>query len=205
MEHPDKKERDQFDLDYGVNTASPLSRIAYRKIANIEKGTAYQPSWTSEIENSFDIVRREFKDTFSRFSFVDVGCGKGKVNLVWQQQLDQHEITMPNVGVDYYEPLVTIAKNNWRKLYPNTPPKFYVGDAATHDFRRHGEKLILYLFNPFNTLVLLQMIRNLKEWPTVMIYNVPTCDQIVRASGFRVVNERRGPNQNQNTTIYKNF
>jgi hypothetical protein len=41
MEHPDVKERDQFDQEFGVNTAPPLSRIAYRKIANLERGNAY--------------------------------------------------------------------------------------------------------------------------------------------------------------------
>jgi SAM-dependent methyltransferase len=205
MEHPDKHERDQFDLDWGVNTASPLARIAYRKIANLEKGNAYQASWTTEIRTSFDLVHRQFKDTWDRFTFVDVGCGKGKVNIVWQQELDRLGLEQRNVGVDYYEPLVTIARNNWRRLYPTKEARFHVADAATHDFRRHGEKLILYMFNPFSTVVLLQMLRNLGEWPTVIIYNVPACDQIIRSSGYTVISDRSGPNQNQNTVIYKNF
>lgn len=205
MEHPDKRERDQFDLDYGVNTASPLSRIAFRKIANLEKGNAYQASWTSEIRTSFNLVHNLFKDDFRRFSFVDVGCGKGKVNLVWQQELDKKGLEMINVGVDYYEPLLTIARNNWRKLYPTRKPEFYLGDATNYDFRRHGDKLIMYMFNPFSAMVTLQLIRNLKNWPTVLIYNVPSCDQIIRASGFKVISQRSGSNQNQNTVIYKNF
>jgi len=205
MEHPDKRERDQFDLDWGVNTASPLARIAYRKIQNLERGNAYQASWTSEIHTSFELVYREFKDTWDRFSFVDVGCGKGKVNIVWQQELDRRGLEQRNVGIDYYEPLITIARNNWRRVFPTRESRFHVADASTHDLRRHGEKLILYMFNPFSTTVLLQMLRNIGEWPTVIIYNVPSCDQIIRASGYTVISDRSGPNQNQNTVIYKNF
>ena len=205
MEHPDKQQRDQFDLDWGVNTAPPLSRIAFRKIANLEKGNAYQASWTDEIRTSFNIVHREFLDTFDRFTFVDVGCGKGKVNIVWQQELDRVGSTQANVGIDYYPPLLTIARNNWNRLYPANRAKFVQADAMTHDLRRHGEKLILYMFNPFNTTVMLQMLRNLRDWPTVIIYNVPACDQIIRASGYRVISERQGSNQNQTTVIYRNF
>jgi SAM-dependent methyltransferase len=205
MEHPDIRERDQFDQEYGVNTAPTLSRMAYRKIQNLELGSAYQASWTSEIRASFDQVHKLCGQDFGRFSFVDVGCGKGKVNIVWQQELDRVNVVMPNIGLDYYQPLITIAQNNWRKVYPTRPSKFILGDAAQHDLRRHGEKLILYMFNPFSTMIMLQMLRKIKDWPTVLIYNVPACDQIVRASGFKVVDQRRGPNQNQNTIIYKNF
>jgi SAM-dependent methyltransferase len=205
MEHPDIKERDQFDLDWKVNTAPGLSRIAYRKIQNLEKGHSYQASWTSEVRNSFNWCRRHLKDDFQRFSFVDVGCGKGKVNLIWQQELLRHNLTQRNVGVDYYEPLLTIARNNWQIMFPKTKSEFYLGDAASYDFRRLGDQLIVYMFNPFSTMVLLEFIRNLKDWPTILIYNVPSCDQLVRASGFRCVDERRGTNQNQTTYTYRNF
>jgi hypothetical protein len=100
---------------------------------------------------------------------------------------------------------ITIARNNWRIMFPNKPGDFRVGDALTHDFRRYGDKLIVYMFNPFSTMVLLQFLRNLKGWPTVLIYNVPAADTIVRASGFTILDERSGQNQNQTTYIYKNF
>jgi len=205
MEHPDVKERDQFDQEFGVNTAPGLARIAYRKIANLERGNAYQASWTSEVRQSFNWTHRYLKDDFKNFAFIDVGCGKVKVNMIWQQELDKRSLVQRNVGVDYYEPLVTIARNNWKTMFPKQPHEFRVGDAVTHDFRRYGDKLIVYLFNPFSTVILLQFLRNLKGWPVILIYNVPVCDQIVRASGFGLVDERKGSNQNQTTHIYKNF
>lgn len=205
MDHPDLIERDQFDRDHKVNTSPPLSRFAYKRIQNLEKGHNYQASWTSEVRQSFDITHRFLKDRFEQFSFVDVGCGKGKVNLIWQQELDRRGLTQRNSGVDYYEPLVTIARNNWKIMFPDRPSDFRVGDAQTYDFRRHGTHLILYMFNPFSTMIMLPFIRNLKGWPTVLIYNVPNCDQIIRTCDFTVIDQRQGGNQNQSTTIYKNF
>jgi SAM-dependent methyltransferase len=205
MQQLEQQERSQFDLDHGVNTATPLGRMAFNKLVSTEKGSAYQASWTSEIRTSFQQVHEHLGDDLVNHSFIDVGCGKGKVNLVWQQELDRRDLSMPNLGIDYYEPLLTIARNNWKQLYPKKKSQFYLGDAASYDFRRHGEKLVLYMFNPFSALVLLQMIRGLKGWPTVLIYNVPTCDQIVRASKFTAIHSRRGVDQNQQTVIYKNY
>lgn len=203
MEHPDIKERNQFDLDHGVNTASGLARLAYRPIANLQQGHAYQPSWTSTVHRSFQETRKFLGKKFTEYSFVDVGCGKGKVNIIWQQELIKNGIQQRNVGVDYYEPLVTIARNNFKTVFGN-PGEFYVGDAATHDFRFYGEKLIIYMFNPFSTMVMLPFLRNLKMWPTLLVYNVPSCHQIVTTNKFKVINDLTGPNQNQNITIYSN-
>jgi SAM-dependent methyltransferase len=157
------------------------------------------------VRQSFNWTHRYLKEDFKNFAFIDVGCGKGKVNMIWQQELDKRSLVQRNIGVDYYEPLVTIARNNWKIMFPNRPSDFRVGDAVTHDFRRYGDKLIVYLFNPFSTMVLLQFLRNLKGWPTVLIYNVPACDTIIRGTDFNIINERQGQNQNQTTYIYKNF
>jgi hypothetical protein len=205
MEHPDRRERDQFDLDHQVNTAPGLARIAYRKIQNLERGNPYQASWTTTVNNAFDYTHRYLKDSMQRYTFVDVGSGKGKVNLVWQQNLNRLAITQRNVGVDYYEPLNVIARNNWRQMFPNRPPEFYQGDAATYDFRRLGDKLIIYMFNPFSTMIMLPFLKNLKAWPTILIYTVPTGDVLIKGNGFQVLEQRQGQNQNENFTVYKNF
>ena len=132
-----------------------------------------------------------------------MGCGKGKANIIWQQNLDRLGLQQRNVGVDYYEPLITIARNNFKNVFGN-PGEFRVGDAATHDFRFYGEKLIIYMFNPFSTMVMLPFLRNLKLWPTLLVYNVPACHQIVTTNKFKVIEQLSGPNQNQNVTIYSN-
>ena len=205
MDHPDRQERDQFDIDYGVNTATPLGRMNYKRIQNLTQGHAYQASWTQEIRTNFDYVYRHLNERFKTFTFIDIGWGKGKVNLVWQQELDRVGIEQTNIGIEYYEPLNVIARNNWTRLFPNRPHRFIQADAATQDVRRYGEKLILYMYNPFEAMIMLQFLRNLKNWPTVLVYNVPTCDRLVRTNGFKVIHERSGPNQNLNNIIYTNF
>lgn len=203
MEHPDIKERNQFDIDHNVNTASGLARIAYHNIQNLQQGNAYQASWTSSVHRSFHEVHRFLGKKFTEYSFVDVGCGKGKANIIWQQELNKLGINQRNIGVDYYQPLITIAQNNFKILFGN-PGEFKVGDASTHDFRFYGEKLIIYMFNPFSTMIMLQFLRNLKTWPIVLVYNVPACHQIITTNKFKVIKELSGPNQNQNITIYSN-
>ena len=206
MINPNYAEREQFDLDHpGLNTARELPKIAFRDVPNLNAGNSYMASWTNEVRKSFDYARTLLGNKFHQYTFIDVGCGKGKVNIIWQQLLDQHGITQRNVGIDYYQPLINIAKNNWKIVFPKTKSEFICGDAATHEFRRYGERLLIYMFNPFSTPVMIPFLRNLKNHPTVIIYNVPTCEQILTTNKFKMIHSRTGVNQNETTRIYQNF
>jgi hypothetical protein len=195
-------EREQFDTLHGTNTAAPLARIAFRRLQNLNQGSAYQASWTSTINRNYQWCRDYLGDRFAAHTFIDIGAGKGKVNLIWQQNLDRDQITQRNMGIEYYEPLVTIARNNFKIMFQR-PGEFVVADAATANLRTYGDQLIIYMFNPFNTLILLQMLRNLRGWPTLLIYNVPAAETLLTTQGFQVVERFSGPNQNQCTTFFE--
>lgn len=202
MKDPNDQEREQFDRDHGTNTAAPLARIAFRRIQNLQQGSPYQASWTSTVNRNYQWCRDYLGDRFAQHTFIDIGAGKGKVNLIWQQNLDRDQIKQRNVGIEYYEPLTTIARNNFRIMF-NRPGEFVTADASTADLRVYGDQLILYMFNPFNTLILLQMLRNLRGWPTVLVYNVPAAETLLTTQGFRVVERLTGLNQNQMTTFFE--
>jgi SAM-dependent methyltransferase len=206
MINPNYAERDQFDIDHpGLNTARDLPKIAFRPVPNLDSGNSYMASWTTEVEKSYEFAKVILGNKFHQNTFIDVGCGKGKVNIIWQKLLERDGITQRNMGLDYYQPLITIARNNWKMVFPETKSEFILGDAATHEFRRYGERLLIYMFNPFSVQVMIPFIRNLKHQPTTIIYNVPACEQILTTNKFKMIHSRSGMNQNQTTKIYQNF
>ena len=98
-----------FDLLHGTDTSFWLPRAAHAsEPVNFDHGIYYMASWTSEIKRSFRFLS-SVDSRFSEFSFLDIGCGKGKVNIVWQQLLKRIGKVQPVCGIDYYEPLVRVA------------------------------------------------------------------------------------------------
>jgi ubiquinone/menaquinone biosynthesis C-methylase UbiE len=45
-------------------------------------------------------------------NLVDLGCGKGKVILVWKNFLTKNRLTNNIIGVEYDNSLLSICKNN---------------------------------------------------------------------------------------------
>ena len=81
------------------------------------------------------------------FTFVDLGCGKGRPLLV-ASEFPFREI----VGVELSAPLAKIARHNAdliaRRFPQRTPIKIVLGDAA--QFQPPAGNLVLFLYNPFD-------------------------------------------------------
>lgn len=193
-----------FDLVHGTDTCATISQEQYiAKPTSFEDGTFYFASWTSEILNSFNVVRKLLGSAFSQYTFIDVGCGKGKVPLVWQREMAKAGIASNVIGVDYYAPLITIAEQNHLKLFTGTG-QFHVADAATYDFSEFGRKLIIYLYNPFNDVILGRLTRNLDNVTAIVIYNNPVHASVLMEHGYRLIYEKMGRYGITTTMIFTN-
>jgi len=89
--------------------------------------------------NSFEVCQTAFGERFHEYTFVDIGCGKGKVVLAWKEELKKYNIDAEVVGIEYYRPLLDIAINNYRKLFAEDG-RLYEADASTFTYENIGSK-----------------------------------------------------------------
>ena len=191
-----------FDLARGTDTHAELKNTNYCYAPeNFDHGSWYLSSWTSELLNAFAVVKTYLEDDFRDFTFVDAGCGKGKALIVWQEQLDKWRIPAIVAGVEYYEPLAAVAQRNYQKLFRKSG-NIFVCDATRFDYRGLGDKLILYMFHPFDSLALQELLKALSNLKTVIIYNNPVHEDVIRDFGYRMIYQKTGWNLCMWTTIF---
>lgn len=93
-------------------------------------------------------------------SFVDLGSGKGRVLLIAAQYGFRKVI-----GVEFSEPLCRVARRNWevfshrQKLESNV----VVVHADVVDYAFHSDEIIFFLYDPFSSEVLTQVLDNLRR------------------------------------------
>jgi SAM-dependent methyltransferase len=173
---------DAFDLRFGTDTSGvvPLWRLKTIS-ANAAHGHRYEATDGDELERAISLLHEDL----GRFTFVDLGCGKGRT-LVVASRLGFGKI----VGVEFAPRLAEIARRNLATLGLRDPI-IVQKDVADFDFP--DSALVVYLFNPFSSEVLGKVIgrlRNLATQEMYIVYNSPECADILDSSGFM---QRFGP------------
>ncbi len=175
-----------FDWDHGVDTtwANPSMAVRLREVFTSGK---YQPSDPS----LFHEILRQLPVRYDEFSFVDLGSGKGRT-LLMASDYPFRAI----VGIEIIADLHAVALENLQRYRGNRQRCFSLtalcGDARQFVFP--GEPLVLYLFNPFPSAVLRQVLRNLdhsfREHPRpicVVYHNLVHEDVFLEMSFLRKV------------------
>lgn len=117
-----------------------------------EHATAYQAVWTS---NARLLLSQFPKKLIKGYSFIDVGCGKGKpcffANMYPFESIE---------GFDFEEVLVEQANHNLDnlRLFNKSRITFNVGDAAS--YKLEEKPYVIFLFNPFSDEILNSFLRN---------------------------------------------
>jgi SAM-dependent methyltransferase len=145
-----------FDEQLGVDTSGiiRLHELGFES-ENKELGARYQataPESFEQIMSQIDVGDRDL-------TFVDVGAGKGRA-LLLASRLPFRRL----VGVEFSPELTEIGKRNiarWQARTPDCPDiELICQDATTYDFP--DEPLLVYMYNPFEEPVLLQVLGNLR-------------------------------------------
>jgi SAM-dependent methyltransferase len=197
------QERERFDMEYGTNTHVPLAVTGFHAVDNLQHGKAYMASWTSEIRKSFSSVLALLGTDLRRHVFIDIGCGKGKVPIVWRLECQTRGISQRVCGIDYYPPFIRIARANHQTVFA-TPGEFAVADAAAFDYAALDGPLVAYLYNPFDAKLLARVLGKLRNIPAIIVYNIPTHAEVMEGMGLRLLESRTGNNQNESTMIFSN-
>lgn len=185
-----------FDVANGTDTIA-------RKTDNgaTPESIYYVPSFTSVIEQSIEILRdRLGEEVFNRCQFVDIGSGKGKVVLVYARRYAA-SAKHPAFGIEYDPELAAIANRNLVRLgFECQGIKIHHNDARNVLDHVSGERLILFLYNPFFGSIFHELVARLAGVPHVMIYVDPVERDYLVASGYIIEHEHVG-RYNANTWI----
>jgi len=189
-----------FDIKRGVDTHTWLPIENFDKgIANLEHGVLYMCSWTSVIKKATNKMRELSNFAFKDADFIDVGCGKGKVVLVWDEILEGNiNIT----GIDYCGSLISICKNNLNKVSSERNIDIIESDLTKVDFNNFKKNLVIYMYNPFDEKVLSDFLYSIRKKNVCLIYNNPVHKQALINEDFDMVYEQKGWYANYNFTLF---
>jgi SAM-dependent methyltransferase len=171
---------DDFDQRHGTDTSGELALWETRvRSPSARFGVRYQASGEGELVrmvNSLGI------DT-GRFTFVDLGCGKGRALLV-AARLGFRQV----IGVEIGAELADIAKANLAKLDVANALVIH-GDAAEYVFP--SGDILIYLYNRFGTPVMSRVVDALEHRivhggadEIYVAYKQPTCEHLFDRSRF---------------------
>ncbi len=176
-----------FDIVHGTDTHMIVPKDDYlTRPSNFSHGTYYQSSWTSEIARNFKACLELLGDRFADYRFIDIGCGKGKVVLFWKLLGQRKGLRQSVLGIDYYKPLIDIARLNQAIMFRENGA-FVYGDVLEFDFRNYGDKLIVNLFNPFGVDILNDLLKSLQGVDHIIVYNYPVYKDLLLHRGYRIV------------------
>jgi SAM-dependent methyltransferase len=117
--------------------------------------------------------------------FVDLGSGKGKVNLYAAEYGGYKQ----NIGIEFDPPLFRIAEENRRRRgLPNV--EFRLQDAQEY-FVGPGDSII-FLFNPFDETILMRFLQNnmqqLVKWDNLIVSAYDEYPQAFYRCGYKRIN-----------------
>lgn len=174
---------EDFDRRHGVDTGGIIPQADLDVVTpNWVHGSAYVA--TSPID--FGEVLAPYGLDLARTSFVDLGCGKGRV-LLMAAALPFARV----VGVEYSEQLSAIARDNLARYRgPRAAAMLEVvtGDATAYAFPP-GD-LVVFMYHPFDDVVMRRVVASLEAAmggaprKLVVLYFKPVYAALWQAASF---------------------
>jgi SAM-dependent methyltransferase len=144
-----------YDWDFRVDTTS--ATVGWRDRLLGVLTSPYQPTEPGLFREMMQALAAAMGDKgFSNFTFLDLGCGKGRTLLMACEYSFQRV-----VGVELLPDLCRVAEENVRRLSPSKC-KVEVVCADARSFQFPPEPTVLYLFNPLPQSGLETLMRNLE-------------------------------------------
>jgi histone methylation protein DOT1 len=166
----------EYDWDFHVNTTSATVGWRDRLLGIFH--SPYQPTEPALFHEMID----RLKIDFSRFTFIDLGSGKGRT-LLMASDYPFRRI----MGVELFSELHRAAQDNLDNYKSESQKCFHMesicADAREFDFP--PEPTLLYLFNPLPEAGLEKVIRRLEQSlrrdprPVHIIYHNPLLEHVL--------------------------
>lgn len=145
----------RFDRSLGVDTAGSL-QLQYLTInsPNAEHGTEA----VSTSPKAFDWMLKAVTRPLSAYTFVDLGCGKGRT-LILARAYGFHKA----IGVEFAQELAEIASNNILTIAKEYPGGASILHQDATQFVFPDGPFVVYLYNPFGPEVFEKVIHSLVQ------------------------------------------
>jgi Methyltransferase domain len=182
-----------FDQRYGVDTSGLIGGSDLRSGHKHDQfNTAYYGMAPSRFQTVMELwITDESHPAIGSYSFIDLGCGKGRV-VMMASAFGLRQV----VGVELHPALAAIAEANvatWSAAGRAVCPIRIVCQDATEFVLPEGPCL-LYLFNPFASPVMKQLIERIendfaqRQELLDIIYFNPEAGELLEAhSGFELL------------------
>lgn len=195
-------QRHMFDIINKTNTHKRLLVEDYSEdIQDFEHSFNHSCSWTSIVKSTLAFVSSYIGSESSEYSFFDIGCGKGKVLLVASKE-GYSEKFLDLYGVEINPALVDVAYSNFQLMgLPQT--KIITESAGTLDLGRINKKVVIYLYNPFDEILLEQFLGVQSVDKCIIIYNNPQFSELIIRAGYKVIKHQEHDMTNGQVTIYE--
>ncbi|MGB0935088.1 MAG: hypothetical protein ACPGXY_03375, partial [Alphaproteobacteria bacterium] len=93
-------------------------------------------------------------------------------------------------GIDYSQSLLSIAEQNLKRISAENYT-LVQADASQVNFD-FGKKInIFYMYNPFNEIVMEQVLENIRTHDSVIIYNNPVHGDLLLEKGYQQVKNQK--------------
>lgn len=177
-----------YDWHHNVDTWEPITLDKLHiESENLTHGVRYDPTTRSR----FRRIMKAFHLPLDRYTFIDLGCGKGKV-LLLASLYPFRRI----VGVEFSAELAHAAARNARTFRPRSEQKCkeisVVCTDAAH-YQLPTGPLLIYRYNPFREQVMKSVLSEIKRALAAgseeiyLAYLMPKLGQLLKDSGFLVL------------------
>ncbi len=182
-----------FDIVSNVDTVGRVDKEKlYDSIDSENKNfmNRYVPTHHKQLKEVLEHLIAYDKTVLDN-TFVDFGCGKGRV-LIMAERMGFRNI----IGVEFSEKLYTICKNNLNKI-KSVASDVVHADAV--DFNLYGDMRVFYFYNPFEFKILekvLDKINNfLKGAAKVgyVVYIDPRSFGVLNPAQYALIHRYDGP------------
>jgi len=183
-----------FDLFHGTNTHLRVPKSDHADIdAEKKDGVLYVASFTSVVRKTLLEAERILgKEEFGNAQFIDLGCGKGKALLVYA--VDHAGVTRhPAIGIEYDPGLCEVARTNVAKITSGaSSPAIHCDSAVNVEKYLTGDRLIVYMYNPFGGQTLRAVLSALGRHPHILIYVDPVERGLLPDLGYNICAANEG-------------
>ena len=190
------KESIFFDIKRNTNTSFRKEK-SNKDNSKIEKETAqdgllYVASFTSVIKKTLNISSNYLgEDLFSKYQYIDVGCGKGKSLIYYLESYSKNKF-IP-LGLEYDQDLFLIAQNNLNKFPERDGKCKLILDSALNLEKYLDSKfLIIYFYNSFQGYTLDKFLNILSKYNHILIYVDPAEENKIINNNYNIITKNNG-------------
>jgi SAM-dependent methyltransferase len=176
---PSGRKELHFDQLHGVQTGG---RILPKDLGAISPDAKFAVEYAPSRPRKVNKLISSLPETARRATFIDIGCGKGRV-LIVAADLGFEKL----IGIDLSPALIDVARANV-ELGTKAACQLLCCDATHYEFP--PDQLVIYMYNPFQAPVMQKVIANLEASLRVqprkvfIIYSNPFEEKVLATSSL---------------------